>query len=681
MPDSSRISRTSAVTAKRRATWLLALFLVAGCIAYPGPLNWVLGKASSVVGSKLPALNLPFVLGLDLEGGTRLEYEADVSKVDAADRREAISGARDVIERRVNALGVSEPLIQTIQAGDAWRVIVELAGIKDIGQAIKLIGETPILEFKELSGETARDLTADEQKRITTQNQEAMVRAEKMLGEVNKPGADFAALAAQSDVANASSTKGDLGFLSTRPEYIVLAKEVSQAPAGSIYPKVVELPRSYDVVKIEESTNTGKEEINARHIFITYKDSAATGLSTLTKEEAKAKADELKAKVTLANFVQLAKENSQEPGAKESGGDLGWFAPGEMVPEFETAVTAMASGTISGVVESPFGFHIILKQGVRTQKDVRVRVIEFKKLVREDILPPVSQWKATKLTGKQLKAARLDFNQQTRASQVALQFDDEGTELFAEITRRNLGKPVAIFLDGQSISEPVVQSEILGGQAVITGSSGLNESKLLARRLQAGALPVPIKLIAQQTVGPTLGADSLTRSLHAGLAGFLLVALFMIALYRIPGIVSVAALVLYAAVLSALFKLIPVTLTLSGIAGFILSMGIAVDANVLAFERLKEEWRTGKGLQEALEEAFRRAWPSIRDGHVTVLISAAVLYGFSSSTIRGFALTLALGTLLSLFTAVVSTRTLLRFLGNTGLRRFAWWFLKPRDIA
>lgn len=675
MPESSR---TSFATAKRRATWLLVLFLVAGSIAYPRPLNWALGKIGGLVGSPLPTINLPFVLGLDLEGGTRLEYEADVSAVDQADRREALNGVRDVIERRINALGVSEPLIQTIQAGNAWRVTVELAGVKDISQAIKLIGETPILEFKEMNNEPARELTADETKRIATQNQQAASKADGLLKEAEKPGVDFSALTAQSDFGTSSSTKGDLGFLSTQPGYRDLVKTLNDTPAGSVYPEVIERAHSYLVAKVEESKETGKTEVKMRHILLSYKDSIATGLSTLTKEEARAKITELKTKVTTANFVELAKQNSQEPGASETGGDLGWVGPGEIYSEMETPVFAQATGTISDVIETPVGFHLVWKEAVRKQKDVRVRIVELNKLVKEDIIPPQTQWKETKLTGKQLESAKLEFDQQTRGAQVSLQFDDEGSKLFAEITKRNIGKPVAIFLDGQSISEPVVQNEIIGGRAVITGSYNINEAKLLARRLQAGALPVPVKLIAQQTVGPTLGADSLARSLKAGLAGFVLVAIFMIALYRIPGVVSIVALVLYAAVSSAVFKMIPVTLTLAGIAGFILSMGIAVDANVLAFERLKEEWRTGKGLLEALEEAFRRAWPSIRDGHVTVLISAAVLYGFSSSAIRGFALTLAIGTLLSLFTAVVSTRTLLRFLGNTRLRKCSWWFLKPR---
>jgi protein-export membrane protein SecD len=550
-----------------------------------------------------------------------------------------------------------------------------------VSQAIKLIGETPILEFKEVNNVVPRDLTKEEETQIKTQNQKAFDLTQTLLTEAQKPGADFAKLASQSDIAAVSSTQGEIGFLSTHPDYVDIAKAVNDTPAGTIHPVVIERTGSYAAVKVEESKPTGKTEVKARHLFISYKDSQATGLSTSTKEEALAKITELKKKITPENFIELTKQNSQEPGAAQAGGELGWFAAGELLPQFDSVIFSQATGTVSDVVESPAGFHLLLKEGERKQNDVRIRVIEFKKLVKEDILPPQGQWKDTKLTGKQLQSAKLEFDSQTRRAQIALQFDDEGSKLFAELTRNNIGKPIAIFLDGQSLSEPVVQTEIIGGRAVITGSYSINDAKLLARRLTAGALPVPIKLIAQQTVGPTLGADSLARSLKAGLAGFALVALFMILLYRLPGFVSIVALALYAALLAALFKLIPVTLTLSGIAGFILSLGIAVDANVLVFERLKEEWRTGKDLVDAMEEAFHRAWPSIRDGHMTVLISCAVLYGFSSSGIRGFALTLAIGTLLSLFTAVVSTRTMMRLVAHTPLKRFSWLLLKPRDIA
>jgi protein-export membrane protein SecD len=346
-------------------------------------------------------------------------------------------------------------------------------------------------------------------------------------------------------------------------------------------------------------------------------------------------------------------------------------------PAFEAAGFALKPGTISEVVESQFGFHLIEKIDERPKTDVRVRVIDVKRTVSTDIVP-ADPWKLTKLTGKQLSSARVDFDPRVGTPLVSLQFNDEGAVLFEDITRRNIGKPVGIFLDGKAISTPVVSTEIAGGRAVIQGSGNVEEAKTLARRLQAGALPVGIKLIAQQTVGPTLGADSLTKSLSAGLFGFLFVALFMILLYRLPGVVSIGALVLYAALSASAFKLIPITLTLAGIAGFILSLGIAVDANVLVFERFKEELKEGKPLLVALEESFRRAWPSIRDGHVTVLISCIVLYGFSSSVIRGFALTLLVGTLISLFTAVVATRTFLRFLAQTGLQKYDWIFLRSK---
>jgi preprotein translocase subunit SecD len=261
----------------------------------------------------------------------------------------------------------------------------------------------------------------------------------------------------------------------------------------------------------------------------------------------------------------------------------------------------------------------------------------------------------------------LDFDQRTGGVQVALIFDDEGSKLFGDITKRNIGKPVAIYLDGQPISTPVVQTEIDSGQAVISGNFSVQDGKLLAQRLNAGALPVPITLVAQQSVGPTLGQDSVKASLIAGLWGFIFVAAFMLILYRLPGLIAIGALVLYTAISLSIFKLLPVTLTLSGIAGFILSIGIAVDANVLIFERFKEEVKTGKTIKLALEEAFKRAWPSIRDGNMTTLISCVVLYWFSSSVIKGFALTLAIGVLLSMFSAIVATRTLLRWIAG-----FSW---------
>jgi protein-export membrane protein SecD len=391
--------------------------------------------------------NVPFRLGLDLLGGTHLVYQADLSEVGGQSKGDAMQGVRDVIERRVNFFGVSEPVVQV--SGDD-RLIVELAGISDVNQAIQLIGETPFLEFREAS------------------------------------------------------------------------------------------------------------------------------------------------------------------------------------PDAEAIVAAQRQG----------------------------------KRLNEDPFVP------TGLNGKHVARAQVVFDQQTYRPQVSLELTSEGGKLFAQITKKNLGKTVAIYLDGAPISAPTVESEITDGKAVITGSFTPQEAKLLATRLNSGALPVPIKLISQQTVGASLGKDSLEASLVAGLWGLVFVAIFMVVLYRIPGAVSIVALGVYTLATLAIYKGLPVTLTLSGIAGFILSLGIGVDANVLIFARMREELTLGKPLSVAMLEGFRRSWPSIRDSHVTTFIGAAVLYLFTTSIVKGFALTLGVGVILSLVTSTVVTRCFLTTILRTRLGKY-----------
>ncbi len=394
--------------------------------------------------------NTPFRLGLDLLGGTHLVYQADLSKVEE-DKGQAMQGVRDVVERRVNVFGVAEPLVQVSGEG---RLIVELAGIKDVNQAINLIGETPFLEFKE-------------------------------------------------------------------------------------------------------------EKADAKAII-----------------------------------------EAQQQGQR--------------------------------LDEEPF--------------------------------------QSTGLNGRHLKRAQVVFDQQTYQPQVSLELNEEGTKLFAEITKRNFGKLVAIYLDGSIISAPVVQAEITDGNAVITGSGNPQEAKLLATRLNSGALPVPITLISQQTVGASLGAESISASLRAGVWGLLLVGLFMMIFYRLPGVIAVVALGVYVLIVLGIYKLIPVTLTLAGIAGFILSLGMAVDANVLIFARMKEELKAGKGLNLAMHEGFSRAWLSVRDSHVTTLLGALILYAFTTSIVRGFALTLGIGVLTSLFTATIVTRKLLYLFVGPRSEKVRWLF-------
>lgn len=296
-------------------------------------------------------------------------------------------------------------------------------------------------------------------------------------------------------------------------------------------------------------------------------------------------------------------------------------------------------------------------------------------------------FKPTDLTGKYLTKATVVFDQTTYKPQIQLQFNDEGAKIFEEITARNIKKPLAIFLDSASIIDtngdekidnqdlyaPVVQDKITGGKAVITGDLSSQTATSIASRLNSGALPVKIGTpISQETVGPTLGSISLQKSLVAGLFGLLAIVIFMVAVYRFPGLLASLALVVYVAITLALFKLIPVTLTLAGIGGFILSIGMAVDANILIFARMKEEIKAGKSLSQAIDEGFIRAWPSIRDSNFNSLIVCAILFFVATSFIKGFAFTLALGIIVSLFSAIFITRIFLQVFVGKWAEKIKW---------
>ncbi len=271
----------------------------------------------------------------------------------------------------------------------------------------------------------------------------------------------------------------------------------------------------------------------------------------------------------------------------------------------------------------------------------------------------------TGLTGRYLESASLEFAGGGQSGQLAnepvvsIRFNKEGGDLFAEITRENVGEQLAIFLDGQVISAPRINETITGGTAIISGNFNPEEARELAQNLSFGALPLPIELVSTQTIDATLGAGVVRQSYMAGIVGFAVISFFMILWYRVSGLVASIALVCYVAISLALFLFIPVTLTAAGLAGFVLSLGMAVDANVLIFERMKEEFRSGKSSREAALEGFRRAWSAIQDSNVTGLISAAILFWFGTSLIKGFALVLGLGIFTSMLSAIIITRTLL----------------------
>lgn len=469
------------LTSKKRNSFYLFLVIALGFVCFnlswPNPFNQGAGflneKIRNLMGQGTP-LQIPkfpekdFKLGLDLRGGSRLIYEADLSKVEKDAQDQAMQGLRDVIERRIDLFGVAEPLVNVQQAGGVYRLNVELAGVMDVQKAIEMLGKTPYLEFRE---------------------------------------------------------------------------QKSQEELDKIQAK--------------------KDEIAGK-----------------TEEEYKQIQD-----------WQLAFEEPFEP---------------------------------------------------------------------------------TKLTGQYLKKATLVFDQNTYQAEVALEFNDEGAKIFEEITTRNVGKQLAIYIDNSIISAPRVNEPISGGKAQITGQFTTEEAKELARNLNAGALPVPILLISQNTIGPTLGFESLQKSLKAGIWGFLAVVLFILLVFRFSGLWAGLALLIYCGILISLLKLIPVTLTLAGIGGAILSVGMAVDANVLIFSRMKEERQKGEPFSRALEIGYQRAWPSIRDSNITTILIALIMFAFGTSFVKGFALTLSIGVLVSMFSALFVTKTFLRTFVGTRLENIKW---------
>jgi preprotein translocase subunit SecD len=429
---------------KHRARAVM-LLIVAAAIGY-----WVYASsipADSGLASK------PFRLGLDLSGGTHLVYQADVSKLASADISDSMSSLRDVVERRVNLFGVSEPLVQVEQGGalssaeSAYKLIVELPGVTDVNEAVRSIGATPSLEFRLATDKDIRD--------------------------------------------------------------------------------------------------------------------------------------------------------------------------------FQTKATSFASTT-------------------------------------EQEAAYIALFKSTGLNGRLVSRASVQFNTTTNQPTVGLAFTSEGRDLFAQITKDHIGDYLGIFLDGKPISVPVIRDPIVDGRAEISGTFTIDEAKRLVRDLNYGALPVPISLISTQTIGPSLGQEAVKGGLMAGLVSFIVIAIFLIAWYRLPGLVAVIALAVYTVLMLALFKLIPVVLTAAGIAGFILSIGMAVDANILIFERMKEELARGRGIWDAMHEGFARAWTSIRDSNISSILTGVILYyTASNSIIKGFALVFIIGVVLSMFTAITASRLFL----------------------
>ncbi len=305
--------------------------------------------------------------------------------------------------------------------------------------------------------------------------------------------------------------------------------------------------------------------------------------------------------------------------------------------------------------------------------------LEFKKPVINENGDAIG-WESSGLSGEDLNKAAVGTDNAGRWL-ITLEFNGKGASKFAKLTREFKGYPIAIYFNGESISEPIVQQEITGGHAQITGEFTHDQAKKIVDLLNAGALPVPAKIIEENTVGPTLGADSLAKSEMAGFIGLGAVMLFMVLWYRVPGLIADVALIIYSLIVFAIFKMVPVTLTLAGIAGFILSIGMAVDANILIFERTKEELKSGRTLFTAINAGFDRAFTSIFDSNMSTIITCVILYFLGSNIVKGFALTLAIGVLVSMFSAITVTKNFMHLMFGTGqLKHPALFGLKESDI-
>ncbi|MDP3970283.1 MAG: protein translocase subunit SecD [bacterium] len=589
----------------RQKLWLsilgiVVLAVLSGVVDYPkGPdITW---KGDMV-------RELKVHLGLDLQGGTSLVYEADLSNITEGEEQEAMAGIRDVLERRVNAFGVSEPLVQTNRAGDSWRVLIELPGITDINRAVEEIGETPLLEFKT---EGATELSEEQLASIRKVNEESKVTAQAILDRV-QGGEDFSEIAIAESVDTVSGAEGgDLGYFA-RGDMVPEFEDVAFAgEVGAVIPELVETEFGFHIIRVDDKAIGNPDELNSQ--------------------------DE----------AEVSEENVESP--EEVSVVENTPADAVAIEDAENNTDVDSESNAEEVVRAS---HILIGKVSENAEDYGI------------------QYENTELTGKQLKRADVVFDQNTTAPIVSLSFDSEGSKLFEQITSDNIGKTIAIYLDGVAISTPVVNQVISGGEAVIEGNFDIEEARTLSRRLNAGALPVDINLVNQRNIGPTLGEEAIQRSVVAGLLGVIILAFFMVAYYRLPGLVAVVALSIYGLVLLAIFKLWPITLTLSGVAGFILSLGIAVDANVLIFERLKEELRNGKSLEKAIDDGFKRAWLSIRDSNMSSLITCLILIWFGTSVIKGFAITLSIGIVLSMFSAITITRNILKIVPIKNTRLF-----------
>ncbi len=701
-------------------------------------------------------------LGLDLQGGSQLDYKIDLRNVPDEDKQDIINGVINVITKRVNGLGVSEPNIYSSAVGNENHIIVELAGIKDLEEAKATVGKTIQLEFKERKDTVDPDYA----KKVKEQAEQALQKVKTT---------DFKTFGEEESRANSGKVsyqeQSEFKFADEVSEQF--GKILPQMKVGEVYGSLIEPTageytisadgqlvenKGYYLLKLTDQQTVDRNLDQPRKVKfarILIKGSEETNADQAAKQKAEAiltAINQVRATPGLTNdkinvegltintagpvsFATLAKEFSEDSSSKEQDGVMEQPAvtgsDAEYSREIRDAVLAFqAAGEInSSVVKNSEGYNILKaveiipeKKETRQEAQYKFATIFFSAL--DD------SWQETDLNGQYFQRADISFDSLYNPI-VQISFNAEGAKKFEQLTEKNLNKPIAIFVGGNLISAPNVNEKISGGQAVISGRFTLEQAETLARDLNTGAIPAPITLVGQYTIGASLGQDALEKSIQAGLIGFLLVGIFMFIYYRWAGLIATLALGIYAIILVFLIKVnVPlyvslpisvavfvyliiailnnkdsgpekfialllasfvlfflsfilstsVVMTLAGIAGVILSIGMAVDANILIFERIKEELRDGRPVESAVRIGFDRAWSSIKDSNFSSLITCAILFYFGSSMIQGFAFNLAAGILVSMFTAITISRLFLYSAEGLGWLNNAKFFGFPKKL-
>jgi protein-export membrane protein SecD len=564
-------------------------------------------------------------LGLDLQGGSHLVYQAEPTSDEgraesqAPDADDMLSLQR-IIERRVNSSGLGEPIIQIL--GDD-RLLIQLPGVREPARAKSIIGETAQLEFKHRQLGIPRNLATEG---IITDADIVSVTAEPIPDELLP---DTETTATPEAGADTSATVGEEAIP-------VIIMELTPQGAAKFDEVLANLGQKFQVAAPSSNIVTFQGEL--RSGVLPGLNVTINGNETINGVFAPPWISKLEG---TNRYVFPYPQPQPEPAQ-----------PGETPVEVEPDNVAAAQ--------------------IRIGDDATVIFIEQPGRVDEDF----------GLGGDNLSRAYASLHAQSDQPIINLEFDSLGTRLFGEKTTEIAGSltdSIAIFLDDQELIAPVVRTPITTGTAIIEGGFTLERAQDISLLLEGGRLPFPITLIQERSVDAILGSDSLAKSVLAGIVGLALVFLFMTLYYRVPGLVASIALLIYTAFVLAIFKLLPVTLTLSGVAATILSVGMAVDANVLIFERMKDELRNGRTLIGAINIGFNRAWPAIRDSNVSTLITCAILYYFSNqlgtTIVQGFAATLAIGVMISMFSAIMVSRTILRAIASTGLARLLGAFV------